>query len=75
MSHAAIKEKLLYNLAFCYFQINNIEKSQKFYEECLELNDKSVDCLLGLAKIFQQEHNYKQAIELYDKANKLLPED
>lgn len=70
-----VKERILYNLANCYFHIEEIDQSQKYFEQCLEMNDKSVDCLLGLAKIYQKKQQYKKAIELYDEANKLLPED
>lgn len=67
--------RLMFNLATCNLQIDNCERSLHFFEQCVQINNKNLDYILGLAKVYQKMHKYRKAIEVYEEANKLLPDE
>ena len=68
------QDRLLFNLANSYSQLDDLENSLLYFEKSIAFNENNVESLLGLAKVYQKMQKYKLAIDLYDKANKLLPE-
>ena len=61
-------------MANSYGKIEDLDTSKSYFEKSIALNENNVDSILGLAKIYQKMQKYKLAIDLYDQANKLLPE-
>ena len=65
----------MFNLAICYLKLECSDLSLSYFEQCQKLNNKNVEYVLGQAKVYQQKRQYRKAIEMYEEANKLLPDD
>jgi putative PEP-CTERM system TPR-repeat lipoprotein len=56
------------NLAYLYLQKGDIDKAKGYGEKAVELKPDNAAALDTLAQIYVTEKNYKEAINLYDRA-------
>lgn len=54
-------------------KLQRIPEARRCYNVALDLNNNSIQALIGLAQLEQLEKNFSQAIELYERVIKLAP--
>ena len=73
----AVNIVVLNNLAYLYFEKNQLGKAKSYAEQALKLQSDNAEVLDTLAQIFMAEQNYEQALTHLEKAVKgnTVPED
>lgn len=67
--------EFIFNIAFCYEKIGNLQKSKKFYQLFLSKNAFSENAWYNLGIIYNQLGNYTEAIEAYEYTIALNPKN
>ncbi|MCU0372946.1 MAG: tetratricopeptide repeat protein [Ignavibacteria bacterium] len=63
------------NIALCYEGMKQTEKAKEFYQKAYESDNKNVNSIAGLANIYLQENNRKEALKLYGLVIQINPSD
>jgi tetratricopeptide (TPR) repeat protein len=59
--------ELLWERGNAYFYQNKLEKAEKDYTECIEINNNHIQSLFFLGWVNERQGNFTKAIELYEK--------
>ena len=60
------------SLGEIYFELRNLEKSEKYYLKAIEINPESHRSLNNLAGFYLETNNSEKALKLYKKALKFF---
>jgi tetratricopeptide (TPR) repeat protein len=66
---------LLYELAFCCEQVNKPDESIRVYKKIIDLDPFSHEAWFNLGQILFSGHNFTAALDAYEYAMAILPED
>jgi len=61
-------EKLTYQIAECYFGLDNIESAKKYYLKAVQLNPSHDELFFQIGKCYEREFSLKMAERFYLKA-------
>ncbi len=70
-----LNEELLFELAFCYEQIDEIEKAIATYNKIIRKDPYAAEAWFNLGQIHFTRQDFQQALEAYDYARVIRPED
>lgn len=65
--HILNKDQYYNSIAFCYYKIKLYNLAQFYYKKSIEQNNKDLNSLLSIAKIYEITKNTKKAISTYTK--------
>ncbi len=65
--------QLLFLIGNTYLQLNQIDKSVKFFKDCISIDPNNIAALNNLGGAFQSLKDYNKAIEIYEQAIKIKP--
>ena len=60
-------EEILYNLAFIFFEENNINDSIKYITKAININPNKITFLFLYASILKKNNQFEESIEIYKK--------
>ena len=63
------------SLGEIYFELRNLEESEKYYLKALEINSESHQSLNNLAGFYLETNNSEKALKFYKKALKIFPDE
>ena len=59
----------------CYEKLGMFDKVLEHLQKIHEMQPENIDCVRKIASLFKTHHEYKMAIEFYEKSIALVPED
>ena len=54
-------------LGFAYMKKNEIDLAKKTFQDCINVDPKTVECYHELARIYVKENKFDDAINMYEK--------
>lgn len=67
--------ELMARTAYCYVQLNKIDKGMRYYEKVLKHEPDHYDSLCNLAAIYQNQGRSAEALKLLERAHSIYPND
>ena len=63
------------NIALCYEGLKQTAKAKELYQKAFDADKKNVNSIAGLANIYLQENNIKEALKYYNLVIQMNPSD
>ena len=70
-----ISTQALYNMGICYLNMKDYQQANKCFDDALLINPNLLEIYIAKAKIFEEQKNYNNAIELYNEIIPKFPYD
>ncbi|KLU62877.1 TPR repeat-containing protein YrrB [Peptococcaceae bacterium CEB3] len=67
--------EIMARTAYCYVQLDEIEKGTRYYEKTLKHEPDHYDSLCNLAAIYQNQGRSNEALRLLERAHSIFPND
>ena len=67
-------EQINFNIGKCYIGLNNTNEAEKYFEKGININNKSINCFIGLANVEFKRNNFVKSEQYLKTALELDPQ-